>query len=124
MLIPFEKLRSSPLRRYSFHLVKYFANEENLKVVNYLASVCEIETLQENIGKFSGKSIVFTGTLQTMTRQQAKIRAEELGFKVLTEISSKTDYLVYGEKAGSKLKKAEELGVKLLTEEEWIREIE
>ena len=106
------------------NLVKYFANEENLKVVNYLTSICEFETLQEKVGKFSGKSIVFTGTLQTMTRQQAKIRAEELGFKVLTEISSKTDYLVYGEKAGSKLKKAEELGVKLLTEEEWIREIE
>ena len=81
------------------NLVKYFANEENLKVVNYLTSICEFETLQENIGKFSGKSIVFTGTLQTMTRQQAKIRAEELGFKVLTDISSKADYLVYGEKA-------------------------
>ena len=54
-----------------------------------------------------------------MTRNQAKIQAELLGFKVLSSISGNTDYLVYGADAGSKLDKAKELGITILTEDEW-----
>ena len=70
--------------------------------------------------KFKGKSIIFTGTLKTMTRQEAKARAEELGAKVVGSISAKTDMIVVGENSGSKLKKAEEFGVKILTEDDWL----
>ena len=71
--------------------------------------------------KFKGKSIIFTGTLKTMIRQEAKARAEELGAKVVGSISAKTDMIVVGENSGSKLKKVEEFGVKILTEDDWLK---
>ena len=100
---------------------KYFNNEENLELVNKLKVILNIKQFQKTVGKFSGQSVVFTGSLQSMTRSQAKIQAEALGFKVLTAISGAATYLVYGEDAGSKLKKAQELGVKTISEEEWIK---
>ena len=64
-------------------------------------------------------TVVFTGTLQTMGRAEAKVLAEALGAKVAGSVSKKTDYVVVGADAGSKAAKAAELGVSILTEEDW-----
>ena len=105
------------------NMIAYFSDDDNLFIVRQLQQIMTIQPLMIDKSKinekFVGKSVIFTGTLQSMTRNQAKIQAELLGFKVLSSISGNTDYLVYGADAGSKLDKAKELGITILTEDEW-----
>jgi len=72
----------------------------------------------------AGKTVVFTGKLETMTRSEAKARAERLGANVTNSISQRTDYVVAGPGAGSKAKKARELGLRILTEQQWVDLVE
>jgi len=77
-------------------------------------------TAHSQMSAFTGKTIVFTGSLDRYTRSDAKYICESLGAKVSGSVSKKTDYLVAGPGAGSKLKDAEKHGVKVLTEDEWL----
>jgi DNA ligase (NAD+) len=103
-------------------LVDFFAEQRNVATLDELAQQLTIEEAtapQAVNSEIAGKTIVFTGTLETMTRPEAKARAEALGAKVTDSVSKKTDLVVVGADAGSKARKAVELGVKTLTEQEW-----
>jgi DNA ligase (NAD+) len=103
-------------------VLDYFRDERNLKMVLDLENELQIEdvVIKNSDSKFAGKSIIFTGTLEKMTRAEAKKKAEDLGMKVVGSVSSKTDFVVAGNEAGSKLKKANELGLKILNEDDWL----
>lgn len=103
-------------------LIEFFREDHNHEVVCDLKeqlTITDFEAPDETNSPVAGKTVVFTGSLQTMTRSEAKTKAESLGAKVSGSVSKKTDYVVCGESAGSKLKKAEDLGVKVLSEEDW-----
>jgi DNA ligase (NAD+) len=104
-------------------LIAFFREPHNLAVLDDLANELTIERVAARAmsSQVSGKTIVFTGTLETMTRPEAKARAEALGAKVSGSVSKKTDYVVVGSDAGSKARKAAELGVATLTEAEWLK---
>ncbi len=103
-------------------IIEFFRESHNLTILRDLAALVEAEPLASpggNGSALAGKTIVFTGTLETMSRAEAKATAEALGAKVAASVSSKTDYVVVGADAGSKAKKAAELGVTSLSETEW-----
>ena len=107
--------------------LRAFVNEpHNAEMLAALLSevTVEDETAAASDSPVAGKTVVFTGTLERMTRDEAKARASSLGAKVSGSVSAKTDILVAGPGAGSKLAKAEALGVKTLTEDEWLALIE
>ncbi len=104
-------------------LVDFFQEPHNREAVVALADAGVRPTplkMQDTGSPVSGKTVVFTGALERMTRAEAKTRAEGLGAKVSGSVSKKTDILVAAPGAGSKLKKAAELGVQTLTEDEWL----
>ncbi|MEM6499114.1 MAG: NAD-dependent DNA ligase LigA [Pseudomonadota bacterium] len=104
-------------------LVAFFGEEQNVRAVDDLVAHLNIEAVQAPVqveSTVSGKTVVFTGTLEKVSRSEAKAQAERLGAKVSGSVSKKTDYLVAGAQAGSKLTKAQELGVAVLSEDDWI----
>lgn len=104
-------------------LIGFFAEDHNLDILDALEQQLTIEAYempQNWDSAVAGKTVVFTGTMEKMTRSEAKARAESLGAKVSGSVSAKTDYVIAGEDAGSKLKKAKELGVEVLSEDDWI----
>ena len=104
-------------------LVGFFSEPRNLAVLDDLASELTVQDeAAAATGPLSGKTIVFTGSLATMTRPEAKARAESLGARVTDSVTKKTDLVVLGADAGSKAKKAAELGVATVDEAGW-REI-
>jgi DNA ligase (NAD+) len=104
-------------------LVDFFHEPHNREVLAALLAEIEILPFERPAAVQSpvtGKTVVFTGTLERLNRNEAKAQAERLGAKVSGSVSKKTDYVVAGADAGSKLTKAQELGVTVLTEDEWI----
>ena len=103
-------------------IADFFAEPHNVEVVDELLQQVRPEPLEaiEYASPIAGKTVVFTGTLEKMTRPEAKALAERLGAKVAGSVSKKTDYLVAGPGAGSKLKEAESLGLRVLSEDEWL----
>jgi len=103
-------------------IADFFAEPHNVTVVKELLREVKPEPLGEvdHASPISGKIVVFTGSLERMTRSEAKASAERLGAKVAGSVSKKTDYVVAGPGAGSKLKDAKALGIKVLTEDEWL----
>ena len=105
-------------------LVEFFGEAHNLEALDDLVDVVEAEPLPSadvTASPVAGKIMVFTGSLEGMSRAEAKATAEALGAKVAGSVSAKTDYVVVGADAGSKAKKAAELGVSILSEEEWLK---
>jgi DNA ligase (NAD+) len=103
-------------------VISFFKDARNRAAVDRLleqVSPQEMAAPAETGSAVAGKTVVFTGTLETMTREEAKAQALALGAKVSGSVSAKTDYVVAGPGAGSKLKDAERLGVRIFTEEEW-----
>jgi DNA ligase (NAD+) len=99
----------------------YFAEAHNRRRIERLAAQVRIANAEKPRADsaVAGKTVVFTGSLERMTRDEAKASAERLGAKVSGSVSKKTDYLVAGPGAGSKLAEANKHGVKVLTEDEW-----
>jgi DNA ligase (NAD+) len=104
-------------------LVDFFHEPHNHEALDDLLSEARPRAFVSDAKQteWSGKTIVFTGSLETMSRDEAKAQAERLGARAAGSVSAKTDLVVAGPGAGSKLKKAEELGVRVATEEEWAK---
>ncbi|MFC5389650.1 NAD-dependent DNA ligase LigA [Brevundimonas bullata] len=117
-VVPLERIRQASLTT----LASFYRSERTRGLVDRLlleVSVSDVEQPHSNT-PVTGKIVVFTGSLERFTRDEAKARAESLGAKVSGSVSKKTDYVVAGPGAGSKLKDAEKHGVAVLTEDEWL----
>jgi len=103
-------------------LADFYLVEKNRQVLKNLLAQLQVKAVevQADDSPVSGKTVVFTGSLEQLTRAEAKARAETLGAKVSGSVSKKTDIVVAGPGAGSKLKKANDLGVSVMSEAEWI----
>jgi DNA ligase (NAD+) len=103
-------------------IAAYFGEDHNRRIVERLTAEVKILDAEKpaSDSAVAGKTVVFTGSLEKMTRDEAKAMAERLGAKVAGSVSKKTDYVVAGPGAGSKLGQAKEAGVRVLTEDEWL----
>ncbi len=101
----------------------YFGESHNKGIVERLTKEVTIIDAEKpkSDSKIAGKTVVFTGSLEKMTRDEAKAMAERLGAKAAGSVSKKTDYVVAGPGAGSKLNEAKKLGIEVLTEDEWLK---
>ncbi|NPA53215.1 MAG: DNA ligase (NAD(+)) LigA [Aquificae bacterium] len=125
-----EQLQSIPDIGYvvAHSIYDFFHNEENIKMIYELKELgvktCKDEEEEKREKILEGKTFVFTGTLSCCSREKAQELVESLGGKVSSSVSKKTTYLVVGENPGSKLEKAKKLGVKILSEEEFLNLLE
>jgi len=103
----------------------YMHNEKNLQMILNLSKILDIANYEKpRMHKLlSNKNVVFTGTLFKLSREEAKYLAIQLGAKISSSVTNKTDYVIIGNNPGSKAKKAKELGITILSEDEWIKKI-
>ena len=104
-------------------MVEFFQEPHNIEIIEKLLQQISVEEFVDdsrNDSPISGKTVVFTGTLQKMTRSEAKAKALGLGAKVAGSVSKNTDYVIVGADAGSKAKVAQDLGIKILSEEDFL----
>ncbi len=104
-------------------LIDFFSEPHNIEAIDALLAEITVEPFARAVisaSSVTGKTVVFTGSMERLTRSEAKAQAERLGAKVAGSVSKKTDYVIAGADAGSKLTKARELGVAVLTEDEWL----
>ncbi len=104
-------------------IVEFFQEEHNLNIIERLLKEVRVEEFIDDSAAdspLSGKTVVFTGTLQNLTRSEAKAAALKLGAKVAGSVSAKTDFVIIGADAGSKAAKARELGINILSEEDFL----
>ena len=99
--------------------IYYFSDKSNLEESFAILDIIEIEKIENNKININ-KSILFTGTLQNMSRDRAKELAKKKGYKIASNVSKNLDILVFGEKSGSKLKKAKALRVNILNEKDFL----
>ena len=104
-------------------IASYFVEKRNRDIVERLINEVRVLDAEKPTtdSKIAGKTVVFTGSLEKMTREEAKAQAERLGAKAAGSVSRKTDFVVAGPGAGSKLAEARKLGVKVLSEDEWLK---
>ena len=104
-------------------IYNYMQNKKNKKTVLKLNNVLNISNYikPQSNSLFSNKNVVFTGTLFQLSREEAKHLAVQLGAKISSLVTKKTDFVIIGQKPGNKAKKAKELGITILTEENWIK---
>jgi DNA ligase (NAD+) len=104
-------------------VVEFFKEPRNREALARLLDQITVEPMEQvrRDSEVAGKTVVFTGSLEKMTREEAKASADRLGAKVAGSVSKKTDYVVAGPGAGSKLAKARELGVAILSEDDWLK---
>ncbi len=105
-------------------IISFFRDEKNLLTIRRILKKVEIEYARTEKRKLEGLTFVFTGTLKSLARDEARTRVEKQGAKTASSVSKKVDYVVVGEEAGSKLDKARRLGLKALTEEEFLKLLE
>ncbi|GER01790.1 hypothetical protein JCM17845_24130 [Iodidimonas gelatinilytica] len=107
-------------------IIDFFHEPHNIKVIDGLlenVTVLDMEDVPQESGPLAGKTLVFTGSLKQLKRSEAKAQAESFGATVTDSVSAKTDLLIAGPGAGSKLKKAQSLGIDVIDEEEWLARI-
>jgi len=106
-------------------IIDFFSNDINRETIKKLKNHLSITFIKNEAldNFFSNKHLVFTGTLSELSRDEAKYLAKTKGAKILSSISKKTDFLIAGEKAGSKINKATQLGIKILNEKEFLKNI-
>ena len=104
-------------------IYNYMQNKKNKQTVLNLSKILNIVNYRKtkSFNLFTNKNVVFTGTLSILSREEAKYLAVQLGAKISSSVTGKTDYVIIGKNPGSKAKKAKELGISMLSEDDWIK---